>query len=365
MPPTYRADHVGSLLRPPALLQARAAHAAGALNADGLRAKEDAAIVDAIALQRAAGMPVVSDGEFRRFTWLGAMAESVEGFVPSSTIITWKGPGGGEEASTSHIVGAKLRQHRRLTAHESGFLAAHASGPWKVTMPSPAVFQVASFAPGVTDKVYPDRRAMLADLVPIVRAEVQALVAEGCPYIQIDDAFLSLYLDPDVVARWAAAGFDAAVELQNGIDAVNACLDGIDRRDTVVGLHICRGNSKSRWFTAGGYDAIAAELFPQLHVDRFLLEYDDERSGGFEPLRHVPRTTIAVLGLTTTKRPELESADDLRRAIDEAAKHLPLENLALSPQCGFGSVASGNLLTLDDERRKLELVADVARQVWG
>ncbi|MSQ10631.1 MAG: hypothetical protein EXR52_06450 [Dehalococcoidia bacterium] len=361
----YRADHVGSLLRPAALLEARAARAADRLSAEELRSQEDTAILEAIALQQAAGISVVSDGEFRRFTWLGAMAESVEGFVPSSTSINWKGPGGGEEPSTSHIVGAKLRQKQRLTAHEAGFLQLHAGGSWKVTMPSPAVFQIASFAPGVSDRVYRDRKAMLADLAPIVRAEVQALVAGGCPYIQLDDAFLSLYLDQDVVARWAAAGFDAATELQNGIDAVNACLDGIERPDTTVGLHICRGNSKSRWFTAGGYDAIAEQLFPQLHVDRFLLEYDDERSGGFEPLRHVPRGKMVVLGLITTKRPDLESVDDLRRSIDLAAEYLPLENLAISPQCGFGSVASGNLLTLDDERRKLELVTEVAHRVWG
>jgi 5-methyltetrahydropteroyltriglutamate--homocysteine methyltransferase len=362
---TYRADHVGSLLRPKALLDARSAHAAGTLSADALRAAEDAAILDAIRLQREAGMPVVSDGEFRRFTWLGAMAESVEGFVPSSTILTWKGPGGGEEASTSHIVGGKLRQHRRLTAHESGFLRQHAGGPWKVTMPSPAVFQVASYQPAVSGKAYADRKALLADLVPIVRREVQALVAEGCPYIQLDDAFLSLYLDPDVRARWAAIGFDAEAELQHGIDAVNACLEGVERPGVTVGLHICRGNSKSRWFTTGGYDAIAEKLFSQLTVDRFLLEYDDERSGGFEPLRFVPRGKTVVLGLVTTKRPELETVESLKRAIDQAAQYLPLDALAISPQCGFGSVAAGNLLSVDDERRKLELVAEVARRVWG
>lgn len=361
----YRADQVGSLLRPPALLEARAAHAAGTLDAAGLRQREDEAILEALEMQRATGIEVVSDGEYRRGSWLTSMAESVEGFVPSSVTLNWKGPGGGPEASTSHIVGAPLRPRKRLTELESTFLKAHASGPYKVTLPSPAVFQVASFQPGVTDAIYPTRRELLQALVPIVRREIESLVAEGTPYVQLDDPFLTVYLDPDVRERMAQAGVDLEQELQNGIDAVNACLGGLERPDTVIGLHICRGNSKSRWFTQGGYDAIAERLFPSLEVDHFLLEYDDDRSGGFEPLRFVPRGKTAVLGLITTKRPELESHDDLRRAIEQAASFLPLDDLAVSPQCGFASVAAGNLLSLDDQRRKLELVADTARKVWG
>lgn len=360
-----RADQVGSLLRPASLLEARAAHAAGSMTVAELERREDQAILEVIEMQRATGIDVVSDGEYRRGSWLTSMAESVEGFVPSSRVLNWKGPGGGEEASTSHIVGAPLRPRRRITGNESAFLRAHASAPYKVTLPSPAVFQVASFQSGVTDKVYATRRDLLKALVPIVRGEIEALAAEGTPYIQLDDPFITVYLDSAARERMTQAGLDLDDELQAGIDAVNACLAGVAREGCTIGLHICRGNSKSRWFTEGGYDAIAEKLFSTLQVDRFLLEYDDERSGGFEPLRFIPRTKTAVLGLVTTKQPELESQDELRASIDRSARYLPIESLALSPQCGFASVAAGNLLSLEDQRRKLELVVDTARKVWG
>lgn len=361
----YRADQVGSLLRPASVLEARAAHQENRLDEDGLRRVEDEAILEALQMQRAIGIEVLSDGEFRRGSWLTSMAESVEGFVPASTMLRWHGPGGGEEASTSQIVGETLRSRRRLTDVESSFMRVHAGGPYKITFPSPAVFQVASFRSGVTDQVYPTRRALLEALIPIVRAEVQALVDEGTPYIQLDDPFLTVYLDPEVRERMTRDGRDIDTEIQDGIDAVNACLDGIDRARSVVGLHICRGNSRSRWFTSGGYDAIAERLFTSLHVDRFLLEYDDERSGGFEPLRFVPSGKMTVLGLVTTKRPDLESMDDLRHSIEQAARFADLDDLAISPQCGFASVASGNLISADDQRRKLELVVETARVVWG
>jgi 5-methyltetrahydropteroyltriglutamate--homocysteine methyltransferase len=316
-------------------------------------------------MQRSVGIDVLSDGELRRGSWLTSMAESVDGFVPASTMLHWQGPGGGDEASTSHIVGAPLRPRKRLTEVESAFLHQHAAGPYKITFPSPAVFQVSSFRAGVTDAIYPTRRDLLDGLTPVVRSEIEALVAEGTPYIQLDDPFLTVYMDPSVRQRMEQDGRDLTTEIQDGIDVVNACLKGIERPNTVIGLHICRGNSKSRWFTSGGYEPIAEQLFSSLNVDRFLLEYDDERSGGFEPLRFVPAGKTTVLGLVTTKRPELETVDDLRRSIDDAARFTALDDLALSPQCGFASVASGNLISIDDQRRKLELVVETARAVWG
>jgi 5-methyltetrahydropteroyltriglutamate--homocysteine methyltransferase len=361
----YRADHVGSLLRPTSLLESRAALQRNEIDAAGLRRAEDTAILEALQMQRAVGIDVLSDGEFRRGSWLTSMAESVDGFVPASTMLHWHGPGGGEEASTSQIVGAPLRQRQRLTGLESAFLREHAGGPYKLTLPSPAVFQVSSFRAGVTDQVYPTRRDLLEALTPIVRAELEALVTEGTRYIQLDDPFLSVYVDPDVRERMSRDGRDLETEIQDGIDVVNACLDGIDRPNTVIGVHICRGNSKSRWFTTGGYEPVAERLFSSLNVDRFLLEYDDERSGGFEPLRFAPAGKTTVLGLVTTKRPKLETVDELRQSIDEAARFTALEDLALSPQCGFASVASGNLISIDDQRRKLELVVETARRVWG
>lgn len=362
---TYRADHVGSLLRPPELLDARAKHAAGSMTTEELREHEDRAILEALELQRQVGLDVCTDGEFRRGTWLGDMALAVDGFQPASVMLQWQGPGGGTEASTSHIVGTKLHQKQRLTGYESGFLAEHAPGPYKMTMPAPSVFQLSSFQAGVTDKVYPTRWALLQDIVAIVHAEIQALVADKASYVQMDDAFLAFYLDENARQRLAGQGVDLERSLEDGIRANNESLRGVDRSNLTVGFHICRGNSKSRWFAAGGYDAVAEKLFSELDVDRFLLEYDDERSGGFEPLRFMAPDKTVVLGLLSTKEATLESQDELRRRVDEAAKYVPLDRLALSPQCGFASVAAGNLLSHDQQRRKLELLVDTAQKVWG
>jgi 5-methyltetrahydropteroyltriglutamate--homocysteine methyltransferase len=206
---------------------------------------------------------------------------------------------------------------------------------------------------------------LLRDLTEIVRDEVEWLVAQGVPYIQFDAPYYTHYLDPQHRKEMLADGRDPDQELAEGIAADNAALRSVPRDRVTVAAHICRGNSRSRWFTEGGYDVIAERLFGSLNVDRFLLEYDTARSGGFEPLRLVPAGKTVVLGLVTTKEAALESQDDLRRRIDEAARHLPLENLAISPQCGFASIAAGNLLTPDDQWRKLELVAATARKVWG
>jgi 5-methyltetrahydropteroyltriglutamate--homocysteine methyltransferase len=357
-----RADHVGSLLRPAALLRARAE---GKLSIDQLREAEDRAILAALEMQRQAGLQIFTDGEFRRGTWLGDMAEAVEGFIPASVSLEWHGPGGGSEPSTSHVVGAKLRQSRRLTGHEASFMKEHAPGPFKMTMPAPSVFMLSSWRAGTTDAVYPTREDLLRDVSAIVHGEVEALIADGCSYIQLDDAFMSWYVDPRLRERLRSSGLDPDEGLRQGIAANNASLAGITRDGVTIGLHICRGNSKSRWFAEGGYEAIAEPLFSLSDVDRFLLEYDDERSGGFAPLRFLPRGKTAVLGLVSTKVARLESQDELRRRIDEAAQYAPLEQLALSPQCGFASVAAGNAISEDDQRRKLELVVEVARNVWG
>src|SRR5579883_1273850 len=343
MPSPYRADHVGSLLRPQALLDARASHAAGTLSLDQLRELEDQAILDVLELQRQLGLDVVTDGEFRRGTWLGDMAQAVEGFEPASVMLEWHGPGGQVEASTSHIVGAKLRQRQRLTGYESGFLKDRAGAPYKMTMPAPSVFHLSSYQRGTTDKVYTTRWDLLQDIVPIVRQEVQALVADNAAYVQLDDAFLGFYLDPTGRERLASQGVDLERSLEEGIRANNESLAGVDRSTLTVGFHICRGNSKSRWFASGSYDAVAEKVFGQLEVDRFLLEYDDPaRAGGFEPLRFVAPGKMVVLGLISTKTAALESQDELRRRIDEASRFVPLDRLALSPQCGFASVAAGN-----------------------
>ncbi len=362
----YRAEQVGSLLRPPEILQARTAYADGRISGENLRLAEDRAIEEALRRQRDLGLSILSDGEMRRGSWLTDMADAVEGFVDGDRVmLEWKGPGGGSEATTANAVGAKLRKARKLTGHELPFLKKMASGPYKITLPAPSNFMVASYKRGLTDRFYPTQADLLQDLVAITRDEVQWLVAEGVRYIQFDAPYYSHYLDPRQREAMKRQGRDPDREFEMGIAGDNAAFAGVARENVTFAMHVCRGNSRSRWYTEGGYDAIAEKLFDRLDVDRFLLEYDTERSGGFEPLRLVPRGKTVVLGLITTKEPRLESADELRRRIDQAAQFIPLENLALSPQCGFASVAAGNLLSVDDQWRKLELAVNVARSVWG
>ncbi len=352
----YRAEQVGSLLRPPEVFQAR-----GRGLPSTLREAENRAILELLAKQKEIGLDILTDGEIRRASWLHNMTVAVEGFVPYKITLDWKGPGAATEESHAPAVGTKLRKIRKLAGEEAPFLKANAPGPFKITLPAPSNFMLASYRPGVTDQVYANRDALLADLVSIIRDDNEWLVSEGVKYIQLDAPFYSHYLDPEKRKTMR----DPDAEFEKAIAGDNASLDGIKREDVTIGFHICRGNNRSRWYTQGGYDAIAEKLFASLNVDRFLLEYDTERAGGFEPLRLVPRGKTVVLGLITTKDPKLESQDELRRRIDEAAKYVPLENLALSPQCGFASVAAGNLLTSDEQWKKLELVVEVARKVWG
>jgi 5-methyltetrahydropteroyltriglutamate--homocysteine methyltransferase len=365
MPASFRAEHVGSLLRPPELLQAREAHAAGNLPLDQLRAAEDRAILQVLEKQKQLGLDVVTDGEMRRGSWLTDMADAVDGFVSERVPLEWKGPGGGVEGSTAHAAGAKLRKQRKMTGHEVPFLKKNAPGPFKVTLPAPSNFMLASYKAGITDKFYPTHADLLKELVEIVRDDVQWLVSEGVKYIQFDAPYYSHYLDPRQQTRMRQAGLDPDKELENAIAGDNAAMRDVPRDSVTLALHVCRGNNRSRWYTEGGYDAIAEKLFGELEVDRFLLEYDTERSGGFEPLRLVPRGKSVVLGLITTKTPKLESQSELLRRIEEASKFVPREKLALSPQCGFASTAPGNLLSAEEQWKKLELVVDTARKVWG
>ncbi len=361
----FRAEQVGSLLRPPELLEARSAHAEGRLTLDQLRATEDQAILAALEKQHQIGIDVCTDGEMRRGSWLTDMADAVEGFVPQKVMLDWKGPGGGAEGSTAQAVGAKLRKLRKLTAHELPFLKKNAGGPFKVTVPAPSNFLLASFKPGLSDSSYPTQAELLRDLVEIVRDEVRWLVSQGAQYIQFDAPYYSHFLDPSQREKLRASGVDPDQEFGHAIAGDNAALKDVPRNHVTLALHVCRGNSRSRWYTEGDYDAIAEKLFGMLDVDVFLLEYDSARAGSFEALRRVSRGKTVVLGLVTTKEPKLESQDELLRRIDSAARYVPLENLAISPQCGFASVAAGNLLSIDEQWRKLELVVSTARKVWG
>jgi 5-methyltetrahydropteroyltriglutamate--homocysteine methyltransferase len=369
MSEAYRADHVGSFLRPAEVKEARAAFREGRLALEQLRHIEDRAILMALERQRNIGVDIFTDGELRRTGFQNDLMEAVEGFVASerpAVVRIWQGPGGEpQEQGTRQVVGARLRQARRLTEYQTRFLQAHASGPIKVTVPSPNQFPAISFQAGVTDRFYPTRSDLLSDLVSVIKREVAALVDDGVPYIQVDEPRYSYYVDPKWRRHLRDLGEDPDKTFNEAIAADNACLEGVRRQGLTVAMHICRGNNESKWYAEGGYEPIAEQLFGTLAVDRFLLEYDTERAGTFEPLRFMPRDKMVVLGLVSSKTPWLESRDELRRRIDEASRYVPIENLALSPQCGFASTAAGNLLTEEEQWRKLELVVSTARKVWG
>jgi 5-methyltetrahydropteroyltriglutamate--homocysteine methyltransferase len=364
-PTPYRADQVGSFLRPADLLEA---HRTPGPDSEPLRALEDRHILRVLAKQQDLGFEVFTDGELRRRNFMSDFTDAVDGFDFGDAVArSWQaGSGAGAPVSSvAGVVTGKLRPLRRLTGHELPFLRAHSPGAIKMTLPSATQFPAIAYKRGVTDKVYPSHSALLWDIVAILKAEVQALVAEGVAYLQIDAPRYSYYIDP----KWrdyirTEMGLDPEAALEEAVRADNACLEGARRPGVTLAIHLCRGNNRSHWYAEGGYDPIAEKLFGTLQVDRFLLEYDDARSGTFEPLRFVPRGKTVVLGLVSSKRPELESHRELVRRIEAAARYVPLERLAVSPQCGFASTMEGNLLSEDDQWAKLRLVVETAREVW-
>lgn len=371
----YRAEHIGSLLRPPALLAARDARQAGRITDDRLREAEDLAAQDAIDLQQAAGIEVFTEGEVRRGTFMAGLTESLGGVSPVPAVqndVQWHRTGMADpSAEDTRIDGVaasgKLYQKKTLTATEAAFLSQHAPGTFKITMMS-ASMGLSLWHPGITDQVYGSPDEMLADVVRLQIEEIEGLVATGTRWIQLDSLSYNWVIDTELSESFAAAtGITSAMllDLTVGIDAqVVSAAKAMDP-DVTVGLHFCRGNNRSAWMAQGGYEPIAERLFNEVRADRFLLEYDSARAGGFEPLRYMPAGPTVVLGLVSTKVPILESQDALCRRIDLASAYVPLEDLAISPQCGFASTARGNLLTDDDQRRKLELVVQTAAKVWG
>lgn len=366
MPIPYRADHVGSLLRPPELLEARRA----GINADLLRAIEDRHIARIFAKQKELGFEIFTDGELRRRNFTSDFTDAVEGFdLNLAPTRVWQSAQGNQAAAPSNaglgVVTGKLRARRPLTAHELPFLKQHSPGPIKMTLPSATQFPAIAFKRGVTDKIYESHSALLWDIVPILQAEHARLASDGVSYIQIDAPRYSYYIDPKW-REWIRTEMRVEPEafFEESLRADNACLEAARRPGVIRAIHLCRGNNRSHWYAEGGYDAVAEKLFGTLDVDRFLLEYDDERSGTFEPLRFVPKGKTVVLGLISSKLSRMEDPAVLARRIEEAACYVPLENLALSPQCGFASMMEGNLMTEDQQWAKLKLVVDTARQVW-
>jgi 5-methyltetrahydropteroyltriglutamate--homocysteine methyltransferase len=362
--PAFAADHVGSFLRPPEVLAARAHGVAP----EALRELEDAAILRVLERQRALGFEIFTDGELRRRSFQSDFIEAVAGFdTAREDVRQWSADGGVTRPSgTAGVVVERLRRLRPLTGRELPFLKAQAPGAIKMTTASPTQYPAIAWQRGVSENAYPDRSSFLADVTAIVADELRALAADGVAYIQLDAPRYSYYLDPKW-RDWLRREMDATPEqlLDEALAADNTCFAAARHAGATLAIHLCRGNNRSQWYAEGAYDAIAERLFSTLDVDRFLLEYDDERSGSFAPLRFVPKGKVVVLGLLSSKRRELEDADALLRRIDEAAKVVPLEQLALSPQCGFASVMEGNALSEDEQWAKMRLVREVARRVWS
>jgi 5-methyltetrahydropteroyltriglutamate--homocysteine methyltransferase len=359
----YRADHIGSFLRPQSLLQLRAEKP----NSPELREAEDREIRRILAKQFELGFDIFTDGEFRRESFMSDLVDAVDGFSTSDAHARdWKTSQGTGTQPLRDVVTQKISQKRRLTEYELTFLKKNSPGAIKMTLPSANQFPAIAYRKGASEKAYPTYAPFLADVAGIIAGEMAALAADGVAYIQVDAPRYSYYLDE----KWRtflrteySPDLDALLDEAIAVD--NQGFHAARKPGVLRAIHLCRGNNRSNWYASGGYDAIAEKLFNQLDVDRFLLEYDDERSGTFEPLRFVPKDKIVVLGLVSTKVGKLEDADTLAKLIDQAAKYIPLDRLALSPQCGFASMSGGNVIDEAEQWAKMTLVAAVAKKVWG
>ena len=358
----YRSDVVGSLLRPDYLKQARKQRAAGELSHAEYKKIEDRAVDEAIALQIESGLDVITDGEMRRYAFFGHLIDAVEGYDKfGGWAIPFHDDEGNELVFKRPVVVSKLKRVRPLCEEEFVYLRARTEHPAKVTLISAQ--QAAAYYDAEKSKgAYPNIDAYLADVVDILRTEVDELVRLGCTYIQIDAPQYAALIDPGIREGYRQRGTDPDRLLDRCIEFDNAVIG--NHSGITFGIHLCRGNNQSKYYATGGYDPITA-VFSRTRFNRFLLEYDDERSGGFEPLKHVPEDRTVVLGLITSKKPALEKKDELKQRIEAATNYVALDRLALSPQCGFASTEEGNLLTPEQQASKLRLVTETAHEVWG
>ncbi len=363
--PPFRADHVGSLLRPQAVHEARAQVASGAITMADLRVVEDAAITDAVRVLESTGMQAITDGELRRAWFHLDFLQELEGVAITGNIAS-----SSDSAATVQMTPPKLsvvgplRHTRDIQVDDYRFVASVTTETPKVCIPSPTMVHFRGGRAAIDIDAYPDLELFFADLAAAYRAEIDALYAAGCRYIQLDDTNLAYLCDPVMRAGAVERGDNPDALPHAYAELINAAIKGRPQ-DLTVGIHLCRGNYRSTWFAEGGYEPVAEVLFNELDVDAYFLEYDDERSGDFAPLRHVPANKTVVLGLVTSKRPELESYDSLAERVHEAAAHVPLGQLCLSPQCGFASTVEGNALTADQQWAKLAHVVDVAARIWA
>jgi 5-methyltetrahydropteroyltriglutamate--homocysteine methyltransferase len=366
--PPFRADHVGSLLRPPELLRAREDHQAGRISAQQLREIEDAAICRIARMQQEVGLKSVTDGEFRRGSWHMDFLYHIGGVEKTDQVLRlpFRNEAGPVEAALGAFrIGGKLTLDKTIFVEDFGFLksVAPTGTTPKLTIPSPSMLHYRGGRAVIDRAAYPDMDVFWHDLAEVYAEEIAGLAGQGCTYLQLDDTSLAYLNDPAQRAYVTSIGGDGEHQHLINIRLINQALTNRPPGMTIT-THMCRGNFRSSWMAAGGYDHVAEALFGELAVDGFFLEYDDARSGGFAPLRFVPRGKRVVLGLITTKKGALEQKDDLKRRIDEATKYVPLDQLCLSPQCGFSSTVDGNLLTEAEQFAKLRLVVDTAREVW-
>jgi 5-methyltetrahydropteroyltriglutamate--homocysteine methyltransferase len=365
--PPFRADHVGSLLRPPELLKARDDFKRNEISAEQLRGIEDRAIANVAKMQEQAGLQGITDGEFRRSSWHMDFLYQVGGVtkVQDNLTVQFHNEKGDIEFTPAALrVTGKLELKKCIFGEDFKYLKSVARGTPKLTIPSPSMMHYRGGRAAIDAAVYPDLKEFWRDLAAVYAAEIAELAKLGCTYLQLDDTSLAYLNDPAQREHVTEIGGDAENQHLIYIQLINAALANRPAGMTVC-THLCRGNFRSSWVAAGGYDHVADALFGQLNVDGFFLEYDDERSGGFEPLRFVPKGKVVVLGLVTSKRGAIESKDLLKRRIDAASKYIPLEQLCLSPQCGFSSTVEGNALSIDEQMAKLRLIAETAREVWG
>src|SRR3954470_13780955 len=367
--PPFRADHVGSLLRPPALLDAREAHAAGRIDDAALRAAEDDAIRDVVAMQREVGLKSATDGEFRRASWHMDFIYSLDGVTKAPGDLKGQfhtAEGDIEFTPAAMTIDGRLGVSRKVFGDAFAFLKdAVADGQTpKLTIPSPSMVHYRGGRAAIDESVYPEMDAFWADLTAAYAEEVRRLGAAGCTYLQFDDTSLAYLNDPKQRQHVADIGGDAEHQHEAYIKHINEALAGRPEGMSIT-THMCRGNFRSSWVAEGGYDFVAEALFNELDVDGFFMEWDDARSGGFEPLRFVPKGKVVVLGLVTTKRGDLEDRDMLKRRIEEATQYVDLDQLCLSPQCGFSSTVEGNALSREQQIDKLRLVVETAEEVWG
>jgi 5-methyltetrahydropteroyltriglutamate--homocysteine methyltransferase len=361
--PPFRADQVGSLLRPPEIKEARARVERGELSADALREVEDRCIRRAVARQEAIGLRGVTDGEYRRGWWNHDFLGKIDGVEIELDAASYKFAGSDDPRYTPQVR-RKVRRARPMMVDHFSYLRSVAKHTPKFTMPSPSILYHRGGRAAISREAYPDLDELWSDVGRVYREEIRDLAAAGCTYLQIDDTSFSFLCDEKFRASCRARGDDPEALPHMYAGAVNAAIAGRPAGMTVV-MHTCRGNWKSTWLAEGGYEPVARAVFQETSVDGWFLEYDSGRAGSFEPLRLAPRGKKVVLGLVSTKTPVLEKKDELKRRIDEAAKRVPLEVLCISPQCGFASTHHGNLLTEDEQWKKLELIVEVAREVWG